>query len=73
MFGRGMSYWLVYRGWPVYRWPVWEVSLYTFTTYKFIVKNRISRSSISLGLHFLYLPGESPKDNQYALISDDSL
>jgi len=28
VFGRGMSYWPVYRGWPVYRWPVWEVSLY---------------------------------------------
>ena len=30
VFGRGMSYWPVYRGWPVYRWPVWEVSLYSF-------------------------------------------
>ncbi len=29
VFGRGMSYWPVYRGWPVYRWPVWEVLLYT--------------------------------------------
>ena len=28
VFGRGMSYWPVYRGWPVYRWPVWKVSLY---------------------------------------------
>ena len=28
VFGRGMSYWPVYRGWPVYRWPVWDVSLY---------------------------------------------
>ena len=31
VFGRGMSYWPVYRGWPVYRWPVWEVSLYSTT------------------------------------------
>ena len=40
VFGRGMSYWPVYRGWPVYRWPVWEVSLYMvyseLTIYSFI-------------------------------------
>ena len=30
VFGRGMSYWLVYRGWPGYRWPVWEGSLYFY-------------------------------------------
>ena len=36
VFGRGMSYWPVYRGWPVYRWPVWEVSLYFYNSYSFV-------------------------------------
>ena len=42
VFGRGLSYWPVYRGWPVYRWPVWKVSLYLYAKkdcYRLLLEN----------------------------------